>query len=285
MYIDGPQYKYRIIHVIRTDERLDVYQCVREHENRREHYAVCKIKDFKQGLLKVFSELKNAYFTDLVECFTLMNEAYFVFYYAEGESLMQKLLNESLTLNDRMQIGAAILGRLIIKDVPYYLACSGLLDENVRITEHLDVNFAYSLEDIENSGRYGIKDVNAGVLKWIRLLFKIEIKDKVSEELLMFCKELSKGRFDNYNDIYHAYAKACTQIHILSETEGGLVKKRGLVKLLEKAGGFCSRWKNIIAVLVFAGIIILSILFFRFNEQKNMRAEKAFDYIGVRELY
>lgn len=287
MVISSIEHNYNVIQKIRSDIKTDTYKCSEYTEDQLKEYRIIKFKKIKTKpeLVHYFTLLLSLNeFQDLVECFQKVDEFYVVFYYAKGELLKAKLEQEECDLMERLKIGERIIKKMVLQNMPYYFLCEGLKEKNVTITKNLEVGFHYELSDVAKYYKYSMEDVCKKLDVWIQKLFRFEIKNETSEELMTFTKALKTAGFHTYLEIYESYMELCKKSNQLLESGVSPAPNSLLFRCWKRIKEFFRKMIDYIAAASLVLLILLSIVYFIIKGREAKVPGEGLEHIGTVEI-
>lgn len=208
MIIKTYEKDYYIIQRLEVTQDFERLICEEILENSRPKYIIIKIfnRDMAYKVIPFFTTLKeNKTFEDYKDCFSKEGEFYLVFLYNEGKNLQDKLKDEYCTLRERIEIMKKILEKIVIFDIPYYFIYDLIKNNNIMISDALEVFYNYSLLEYKEYENIGIKNINEVLANLYNDIFKIEIKNNSSNLISGFYKSLQEQKYNNYIQIYQDY--------------------------------------------------------------------------------
>ncbi len=270
---------YKVTCVKERAIEYDYYIC--KNENKGGFFSVLAIKNKKlfPSVISFLADIdKIKAFTDYIEYFLFEDKLCVVMRYTQGISLRNKTANESLTINERLEIGRKLLERVVLQEIPDFFLCRCFCFENIVVENDLSVSFNYPVNDISDIAPCSHEDAMNSISTVLTELFSYEIERKVPEVMVAFFRNLPALLEEDMIEIYSAYHEMMTAIGNIPKDE--LEEPNSVwFKLWDKMKAFFSFMKKV----VMAGFIIaaLAYLIYTIDGAKADGGGKTFDSIGT----
>lgn len=271
---------YKVISHVLTTDAGEIYICRDVSEDGE--YTVLRLKDraIVPGLMQYLTtKISSGIFNDYIEHFVFEDDFYIVLKYYRGVSLTEKLNREHCSLGERLKLGAKILEKIVLLNMPPYFQKNCLTEERIIVKPSLDISFNYLLSDIREFAAADDKAVLKVFIDIFNKLFAEELARQSVPPLNQFSVFLqTEEQFDSI-EIFRQYAEMCREVESLPEEEIQKPKSRWFL--------LWERVKKLLTVLrkfLAAALLILAIcyLIYTIGNAINPKVElqKHFDYIG-----
>ncbi|SET16325.1 protein kinase family protein [[Clostridium] polysaccharolyticum] len=275
---------YQVLNSGKTRQGGQVYLC-RKESSEQVYQIFCMEKRFLRDTTVIFlnQELKNTCFDDFEDLFLYEEKLYIVMRYHEGKVLQEKLKEGKMEFEERLAIGQHILEYFMVNLVSPYFCCQSLLPENLIITDTLEVQVKYELDDVETAPGIKEKHVWEQFAKLLCVMWKQECKDKIAGPLETYLLFLKNSEEKKLADVYRKYLIMQEQMKQITKEER--IKPRRIVFVawdwIKKGFPIV---KKFLAVLILAAVIFY--LGYTIYQIRMPRGEKQnlLHYIGTLQL-
>lgn len=257
MLIRTCENEYTVLRQTESDDLREVFICKNYARNDNNEYSVVRIKDISlmKRLTLIFTDTAlTEPFTDFIECFNDMDSLCLVFAFRRSRKFLETISGKHCSLPERMEVGAKLLEKMVLQNMPLFVQTGALDLNNIFVTESLDVEFSYTLNRLTDFDKTTDRDVYKLLAEIFKLIFKKEIEREILADIDIFLKKLDAGKFKSYIEVYDEYAKLTNKIRSLTDEEIGL--KNGF--LFRAWNGlktiFSALKKVIIALLIIAAV-------------------------------
>ncbi|SFS06873.1 hypothetical protein [Anaeromicropila populeti] len=274
---------YIVLSILEQNEKSDVFLCADNLDGKR--YVIFRWKDTAAiaAIIKYISDqVQRKDFYDVIECFSYDKEFHVVFQYYEGENLSDKLKQENVSFEERLEIGRNMFERMLLLNMPYYFQSICFNKNNVCVTRSLEVNFQYSFWDMEHFNTYSMKQVSQAAAEIVSFLFEKELKKESVDPIQELVIRLKEEEWTDYMEIYTSYQEVCAEVEQLSETERK-TPKTWEFRLWDKAKCLWKPVKRAIMFLILVGVFAYMVYIIHQSLQPKPD-QKSFDYIGTVEI-
>lgn len=271
---------YKVISHVLTFDIGEIYIC-RDIAADREYTLVC-IKDraVVPALMEYLTAMVNPrIFNDYIEHFVFDDNFFIVLRYYRGVTLHEKLKGEYCSLRERLQIGAKMLERMLLLDMPEYFQKNCLTESNIIVKPSLDVFFNYVPNDITSFAAADDEGVLKAVLGVFSRLFADELVRKSAPPLNDFYYALQNEQRFNCMEIYQEYTRMRREVEDIPEEEIEKPKSKWFV-LWERVKAKLVVLKKMLAVV----LLVLAFIYLIYTIDKSIhpdfKANNNYGYIG-----
>lgn len=274
---------YAVVSVAKSDKRMPVYLC--RNETDHELYQLFQMeKSFlREDTVSYLNEqLQNKNFSDFKDMFLFEDKFYVVMRYYSAPSLQDKM-NENLEDMERLAIVKKVFEAFLVTEMSPFFCCQYLQPEKLLLTESMDIQAAYTLDDVEMASVIQRKDCWDAASKLLQMLWAMELKNNTVPEIQEFMRFLASEDEKSMETVYQSYRAMIEQFVNVPEEERRK-PKRFLFLLWERLRKGIPVVKKIAAVLIFlalAGILVYTV----WQEQQPSGEQKQqLKYIGTLDL-
>jgi hypothetical protein len=282
MLIHSLRKEYAVLRILKATRDIDISVCRDSSAKKEQARLIITMKnpDLIYRLMPFFVEQRknNAAFQDFQECFAQDGKLYLVFAWREKPLLFKKIAEGDYSFRERLEIGKNLLSFMVLQQIPDCIQYDVLQEGNLLLDDALQVYFNYQLENIAgyfvSTGSKALDDalqayfsyqpedtegcfaaagsmVQPQLARIFRKIFRAEIDAQSAEELPAFIKELERGSFADYLDIYQAYDRLYDLLKNRHE-QGQMEPQSFLFRLWERIKGLARWLKPALAVIVLA---------------------------------
>lgn len=279
MIIQTFEHDYPVSSVKEMNNVYDCYIC--GNANGGGFCQILAIKDksrFADLMSWLTLTVNTATFTDYIEHFNFDDKLCIVMKHTQGISLRKKLMTESLSLSERLELGRKILERVVLQEIPEYFLAKCFNLDCIIVNSDLSVNFNYPIGDIMGDRSKEASDEIEAVL---RALFVTELEKKIPNALVEFFDKIDELLDYNIIELYSVYYLMMSKVEAV-ETEAEEPKSIWY-KIWDKTKKVLAVLKNIlmITLVVLAVIYLLETI----NGTKSSTTMTSnFDTIGTVEI-
>jgi len=198
---------FEVIHVKQVEQDYEILQCLAE--NGGERYTMLHFMDeqyVRKLLSPFFALMDNHMFEDYKGCFTNGNDLYLVFYKRKGIPLAELLQENTLSAEQRLQIGKHILEKILLWNLPEFMICQLLCDMGQILVTGKEAVFDYEWrQQIRLEADMGL--VNESMAAFIKQLFHREIEYGIGYGLTELTTFLEEGKTEDVFAVYEAYCR------------------------------------------------------------------------------
>ena len=283
MVIETLDKKYEVIRYLDSDKHMERYVC-RDTEFAEDYFMI-RIKE-KKWIVSVMDflmrQLENRDFTDLAACFFAEEHLFIAMRYVEGVTLAEKLSYEDCSLQERLEIGKAILDRLLLQHMPDYFMDDCLNDKQILLSPGMNVSFMYRMDGITDYEKTRFGDVEGRIAKLLELLFAEEIGKKTLPQMEAFIKALKKHAYQDLMSVYEVYDELYKAIPEMDPEELAMPKTRAFRAWERTKKIFRPIKKVVAALLILASIGFL--IWSAYDASQTGKPKKIFENIGTLEI-
>lgn len=270
---------YHVISCEQTEGDVKRFLCRDGRNERCMLFQVCEAEDFS-GVIRYFTELsQNRKFRDFKECFVQDGSFFLVMAHGDGQRLAVMLEREKMSVAERLELGAKLLEKLILLDMPYYIM-SEVMDSNyITFTEDGKVGFLYRFFEISECVCNKKREAMEKLADVFSELFAKELGYEVVPPLKKFLSRVRGAVFENLTELYREYLDMAELVRKIPEEELKKPKNKWFL-YWEQIKAWAQKWKK--AALLF---LLLFVLFYVcVNIYQYLRPkgeEKVFETIGT----
>jgi hypothetical protein len=272
---------YKVISHVLTTDAGEIYICRDVSEDRE--YTVLRLKDrdIVPGLIQYLTtRINNRTFDDYIEHFVFEDDFYLVLQYYRGVSLSEKLNSEHSSLKERLKLGAKILEKMVLLNMPSYFQKNCLTEKLIIVKPSLDISFNYLPSDIRDFAAADDRAVLQAFTGIFEKLFADELAKQSLPPLNQFYSSLQIERQLDYIELFRQYTQMCREAESFPEEEIQKPKSRWFL-LWERVKKLLLGLKKLLmAVLI---ILAVGYLIYTIDKAVNptVKLQKHFDYIGT----
>lgn len=275
---------YQVLHSGQTRQGGTVYLCRKETgDNPYQLFPLDKrfLRDTTIAFLN--QEWKKESFQDFEDLFLYEDKLYVVFRYYGALSLEERMKQESLLYEERLAIGQYVLESIMIQDLSPYFACQFLKPEQLLLTDALEPEAKYQLDDVEMATGINEKQMWREFSCLLEYLWAKERKNKVVEPMEEYLAFLRKEDEKNREEIYRKYLGMQEKMKQITKEEREK-PRRFLFLLWDRLKKGIPMVKKILAVL----LLVLAVWYLAFTIQESQKpkggSRKLIHYIGTLEI-
>lgn len=281
MLIQTFEREYKVIsHVLANDVG---YIYIGKDVSADQEYTILRLKDrsvVPELMVYLTTNIQPRIFTDYIEHFVFEEDFYIVLKYYRGVTLSEKLKNEYCSLNERLKIGAKILERIVLLDMPSYFLSNCLIEDRIVVKPSLDVYFNYVPSDISSFAAADDTAVLKAVTVLINKLFADELAKQSVPPINEFCLVLQNEQFFDSIELYKLYMQMYREAQLISEEEVQKPKSKWFL-LWERVKKLIKILKKLLAALLLILAIVYLIQTIDRAIHPVIKNEKHFEYIGT----
>lgn len=273
---------YEVIKKIEENQGKAVYLCHRAGDEEGQLYLVTAFASdaLSREHMIFFMELSlSKKIEDFEESFLKNEVLYLVFVYHQDESLMDALVEERLSIMERLEISRSLVEQLVSKNLPDYLLYEALSERNVRVAADGSVSFHYFMDNPECLGTDLYPNVVDRLCDWLNQLFLQELDGKAADPLEIFLEELQNGKYHSYVEIYRQYRMVYEWMEKQARTDG-LEPDTFLIKLwkhMKKA----VKW---LRYLLYAAVLIATAAYLIYSIRKPEEGKGSMPFGQIGEI-
>lgn len=256
MIIQNFDHCYQVMGRLGGTETTEEFLCT--ELTSREALSCLLVRVVDPALAKNFTlfldeKAKNGEFTDYQECFQEDGYFYAVFRYSLDQSLIDRLLSESLSLTERVEIVRGLLERLLLLNPHPYFAVQALRPEQITVSRSLRVSWNYHLEDVGRFESCTGRDVCQSLLPVLRILLAEEEKKGLYPLLEDYFSRLEQGKGLSYLELYQSFLPVYGEL--LGEPEGEQTPGTFGFRLWERVKKLLRFCRKVLAVLILGAAV------------------------------
>ena len=208
MIIRTPEQRFTVLRVLQRTEEQEICLC---QELGREPEEVSTLIRFRNParsrhlLPMMIRQKENPAFEDFLGVFTQQEDLCVRFRYSEAPSLQSWLQRDTLSLMERLEIGANLLERAMLLNMPAPILSEVLREENITVDEAMRVRFNYFLTTVLTAGQTDLGFICGRLYHLMQLLFAAELKTRALPPLDELLTRLREASFESLVEIYGAY--------------------------------------------------------------------------------
>lgn len=271
---------YSIIHAGKTEGMMPVYLCRNESDN--ELYQLFRMEKscLREDTVAFLNEqLQNRDFNDFKDMFLYEDKFYVAMRYALAPSLQDRL-TESMELEERLEIGKRVLEMFMLTRMPAYFRCKCLAPDRLLLTDSLDIQFSYTLDDIEMASAMKMQDCWNAFAKLLETLWKVELKNHTVPEIKDFMDFLYFDKNKTEEQVYRQYL-IMKETFLQVEKEERKKPRKFLFELWDKLKLGIPFVKKLAALLILLAVIGYLVYTVWLEKQPSGGRQQQIQYIGT----
>ena len=206
MIIQSYNHCYEVIRELDRTSRITEFVC--KEQQQQEAYLLVKIAEStlaKRFTLFLEKKVKGSGFTDFKECFWWNGAFYSVYTYSSGRTLADKLATGHCERKERAEIVRRLLEQLLLRRPHPYFMRNALQSNMITVTDSLDVDWNYHLDEVRTFDYCTIKAVDIRLMEVMQLIFEEELIRRQYPLLDQYLSALGEGKMSDYLELYREF--------------------------------------------------------------------------------
>ncbi|MEF9915810.1 MAG: hypothetical protein RR275_04880 [Lachnospiraceae bacterium] len=283
MIIQSVDREFEVIRKSYEDKNCCTYiaKDMADNESNLSYEITCvENRDILKNIVPIFLDMKQATsFEDFETCFSQDGKFFIVFRYFEGTQLVNALEDEHYTIQEKLILVKNLYQHIILLDMPMPILYEVLQEENLYITDSLDIQFNYHLSHINQFNELTLPLVHKRLVQLLRQIFKKEIKNKSVQEITEFIEDIEYGLYEYIVYEYKYYVEIFDLLY--GRAELGELKPQTLIyKIIAFFVKIWPKLRNVLVLLVIVGALLYLLFYHNPNDTGGIK----FNYIGTLEL-
>lgn len=274
---------YTVIHKTRSESGLYHYLCENQTDGAQ-YLLFGRKREFidKRSIAFLNEQINNKEFIDFKDVFVYEDQLIVAMRYHVAPTLQERLKEES-EFEERLAIGRGILEAFLLQKMPPHFQVQCLTMERVLITDTMEVQFAYSLEDMELACVRRQEDVWEAFASLLEKMWKSELSRNNIPALKRYIEYLRTKESKTQESVYRNYLLMMETMKAMPRTERNLPNQR-LLRIWKCIHRQIPRIKKIAAFLILLAALLLLIYSIWKQNQPAGTTEPLIRYIGTLEL-
>ena len=206
MIIQSYNHCYEVIRELGRTSRISEFVC--KEQQQQETYLLVKIAEStlaKRFTLFLEEKVKGSGFTDFKECFWWNGAFYSAYTYSSDRTLADKIAMGHCERKERAEIVRRLLEQLLLRRPHPYFMRNALQSNMITITDSLDVDWNYHLDEVRTFDYCTIKAVNIRLMEVMQLIFEEELSRGQYPLLDQYLSALGEGKMSDYLELYREF--------------------------------------------------------------------------------
>lgn len=274
---------YTVIHKARNESGLYQYLCKNETDGAL-YQLFGRKREFidKETIAFLNEQLNNKEFIDFKDLFVYEDQLIAVMSYHVAPTLQERF-KKDLEFEERLEIGRGILEAFLLQKMPPHFRLQCLDMERILVTDSLEVQFAYSLEDMELACARKEEDVWVAFASLLEKMWKPELSRDIIPALKRYLEFLRSKERKTQESVYRNYLLMMETMKAMSKTERNQPNQR-LLRIWKCIHRQIPRLCRIAAFLILlAALLLLGYSIWK-QKQPTGTTEPLIRYIGTLEL-
>lgn len=256
---------YFVLQTLPSEAGLTQYVCKNVAEDDGHIYRIVMVprEDTTPELIRWLSDLfREGRFYELVQYASERDSLQIVVDcgYVDAVPMDRLLRDEHPALRERMRMCGKMLERLVLSDVPVFLAVPVLKTDHIRFTKSLDCCFTYELDKLADLEEVSIDKELLRLRSVLRKLFAAELKDKKIPELQDLLDRLVQREFQDAMEVYEAWLSIEDKY---AAAEDAKLEPRSLPYIIwekiKALAGFLKKLFFIVVIIVALAYLVFSV--------------------------